>query len=263
MSLHNRFFFAFIVAAVLMFGGFSLAQGAAGWNNNGDIEHASVTQNVAGDIHVLGKIDGGSHVNLTSSGGSITIDGKIDGGSSAILNAAGDIRIGVAGGGGNEKIDGQSMVSAFSGGTITLGNKIDGGPTGPGSQVATAFHGRPFTVVFFRAQNGIDVGDKIDGGVFVALCTASGRIHVQGKIDNSGTKVYYWPSGSLVVDGGIQRGTVQADHQKACGGLGAVGFTGMPSFSLTNMAPSGSRATHGGSSTSGGGASTTPATSQP
>ncbi|GEM_PF-3292488 len=192
-----------------------------GWTNNGNIDHTTITQSVAGDIHVYGKIDGGSNVNLTSTNGSITIDGKIDGASRVILYAPnGDIHIGLVGAEGDKKIDGSSIVSAFSGGTITLGNKIDGG--------GAVGHVDEPTRVFFRAKNGIDIGDKIDGGVSVDLCTASGQIHVRDKIDNSNTRVWYWPQGALVADSGIQGGQVNPDQKRACQGPGIAGFPTYP-----------------------------------
>lgn len=210
MRLRNPAFFAVTVAVALMLSGFSSAQGASGWTNNGNIDHTDVTQNVAGDIHVEGKIDGGSVVNLTSTAGSITIDGKVDGGSNVTLKAAGDIRIGVVGGDGDKKIDGNSRVSATSGGGITLGNKIDGGAPNLVSH-------SQYSLVFFSANNGIDIGNKIDGGSWVKLCTVSGKIHIHDKIDNRFTEVWYWPNGSLIVDGGVHGGAmVTADHADAC-----------------------------------------------
>ncbi len=84
------------------------------------------------------------------------------------------------------------------------------------------------TRVFFRAKNGIDIGDKIDGGVSVNLCTASGQIHVRDKIDNSNTHVWYWPQGALVADSGIQGGQVNPDQKRVCQGLGLANFPTYP-----------------------------------
>lgn len=198
-----------LLSSVTVIGLVCQALGAQGWTNPGNIDHTHITQKVPGDIGVQGKIDGGSVVRLISTDGSITIDGKIDGGSSVNLHAARDIRIGVIGGEGDKKIDGNSIVVAFSGGRISLGGKIDGGSVSAGSI------GHSMTSVTFNAKKGIEIGGKIDGGSQVNLCTASGKIHIHDKIDNSATKVLFWPSGSLIVDGGIQRGTVSAD-QKAC-----------------------------------------------
>jgi hypothetical protein len=199
MRFPSRLWFAIIGVAALTLVTYSVAQGQAGWTNRGNIDHTNITQNVAGDIHVEGKIDGGSIVTLTSTAGSITIDGKIDSGSQVRLNAAGDIRIGQVGLPGDKKIDGGSIVLAIAGGQITLGNKIDGGSR-----------------VSMRAKNGISIGDKIDGSSVVKLCTTTGKIRIQGKIDQVLTEVDYWPSGSLIVGGGIQRGTVRANQQIAC-----------------------------------------------
>jgi pimeloyl-ACP methyl ester carboxylesterase len=153
----------------------------------GTIDHTTFEHTTDNDIHVTGKIDGGSTVKLISNHGSIVIDGKIDGGSKVELSAAGDVVIGVVGTDGDKKIDGGSVVSIVSGGSVRLGNKIDNGAT----------------VVSFRAKTGIDIGDKIDGGAKVRLRTDTGQIHVHGKIDNGSTRVQYWPGGGLVVDGGI------------------------------------------------------------
>jgi len=65
--------------------------------------------------------------------------------------------------------------------------------------------------VEFKAGTGIDIGDKIDGGVWVRLKTGSGNIHIHGKIDG-GSRVTYWPGDRLVVDGGVQRCTCTAHN---------------------------------------------------
>ena len=122
-----------------------------------------------GDILIQGKIDGGSTVTLVSNGGSVTIEGKIDGGSRATLTAANDVRIGVVGGDGDKKIDGGSNVDVNAGGSVSLGNKIDGGAT-------------------------------------ARLSTGAGTIHIHYKIDGGNTHVMFWPSDSLIVDGGIHGG---------------------------------------------------------
>jgi pimeloyl-ACP methyl ester carboxylesterase len=153
----------------------------------GTVDHQTLEYTTDDNIHLAGKIDGGSKVKLVSNHGSIIIDGKIDGGSQAELSAAGDVVIGVIGADGDKKIDGGSAVSVASGGSVRLGNKIDNGAT----------------IVSFSARSGIDIGDKIDGGAKVKLRTDTGKIHVHGKIDNGSTRVQYWPGGSLVVDGGI------------------------------------------------------------
>jgi len=156
----------------------------------GTVDHTTFEYTTDGDIHLAGKIDGGSTVKLVSNYGSIVIDGKIDGRSNVNLSAAGDVVIGVVGADGDKKIDGGSAVSVVSGGSVRLGNKIDNGAT----------------VVSFRARTGIDIGDKIDGGAKVKLRTDAGQIHVHGKIDHGSTRVQYWPGNSLVVDGGIHGG---------------------------------------------------------
>ncbi|MBV9028400.1 MAG: hypothetical protein JO311_07245 [Candidatus Eremiobacteraeota bacterium] len=230
MRLWTYSVFIMFVALGLVLGTRAAAQQGQcnGWTATADIDgNANVNQTVCGDIHVQGKIDGSSVVTLTSTTGSITIDGKIDNNSKVILNAARDIRIGVVGGDGDKKIDGGSWVSAFSGGSISLGNKIDGCPD------AAVFAWDPnhprCSAVFFRASNGIDIGNKIDGGVYVALCTANGGIHIHDKIDNGRTRVYYWPGGSLQVDGGQHGGSqVNTNQQTACQGLPVAPFPQYP-----------------------------------
>ena len=160
------------------------------WEFNGDVDHGARLDHVEqGDIHILGKIDGGSTVSLVSSTGSIVIDGKVDGASNVNLRAAGDIRIGLVGDPGDRKIDGGSHVDAIAGGMIGLGDKIDGQQTS----------------VDFSACNGIRIANKIDGGAQVRLSTASGLITVGDKIGNDATRVVFWPPHSLVVEAGIRR----------------------------------------------------------
>src|SRR5207244_6048936 len=107
---------------------------AMAWKNGdvGDIDGGAVINVIEhGDIHVVGKIDGGSNVILVSNRGSITIDGKVDGGSSVSLTAAGNIKIGADSSRHDDerKIDGNSHVDATAGGAISLGNKISGAHT--------------------------------------------------------------------------------------------------------------------------------------
>src|ERR1700730_9167223 len=92
----------------------------------GSIVGETVNHTEDGDIHITGKIDGGSNATLVSNQGSIIIDGKVDGGSTATLTATGVIRVGAAGSdAGEKKIDNNSIVSAHAGGDISVGNKID------------------------------------------------------------------------------------------------------------------------------------------
>ena len=154
-----------------------------------------------GDISVGNKIDQNSHVTLTSTGGSISIGGKIDGGSTVNLTAAGDIVIGEAGNSGDErKIDGNSNVVASAGGTIHLFNRIDGGSVS-----------NSHSTVDFKACRGITIDDKIDGGSVVRLAVHTGTIEIGDRIGGGGTKVSFWPAGSLHVENGIDsNGTATA-----------------------------------------------------
>ena len=122
-----------------------------------------------GDIHITGKIDGGSYAKLTSNHGSVIIDGKVDGGSTAILTAAHVIRIGAAGSDdGEKKIDGSSIVNANADGDISVGHKIDG------SSSAT----------LVSRLGSITIGGKIDHDSHVTL-TAAGNIRI-GESGNDG-----------------------------------------------------------------------------
>jgi len=151
---------------------------------------STVSAHAGGDITVGSKIDGYSTVTLQSDLGSISIGGKIDHDSHVTLKAAGNIRIGEAWNDGDErKIDGNSHVEALAGGTISLANKVDGG----------GLSGK-HSYVDFRACRGITIGDKIDGGSQVRLAVHHGSIEIGGKIGGGGTKVLYWPDGSLHVD---------------------------------------------------------------
>jgi hypothetical protein len=176
----------------------------------GDIDGGAVVNHTTDeDIHVTGKIDGGSTATLVSNRGSIVIDGKVDGGSTARLHAAKDIRIGVVGSDGDKKIDGGSQVTAKACGSIFLGNKIDGSSkvtANSGSRITLVNKIDGSSTVDFQACGRISIGDKIDGGSTVRLSVKSGTIEVQDKIDNGSTEVQFFPAGSLHVGTGIHGG---------------------------------------------------------
>jgi hypothetical protein len=122
-----------------------------------------------GDIHIEGKIDGGSNATLVSNHGSIIIDGKVDGGSTANLTAAHVSRIGAAGNDdGEKKIDGSSTVNAHADGDISVGHKIDDNSV----------------VTLVSRLGSITIGGKIDHDSRVAL-TAAGNIRI-GESGNDG-----------------------------------------------------------------------------
>lgn len=139
------------------------------------------------------KIDDNSIVTLTSLRGSVWVDGKIDNNCKVEITAARDVEIGRYGDPGDRKIDNNSDVTVQAGGRIILGNKIDNN-----------------SVVVFRACAGIEIKNRIDGGARVRFATQHGAIHVRDMISNPNTRVLFWPNGSLIVDGGIQGGSVEA-----------------------------------------------------
>jgi FAD/FMN-containing dehydrogenase len=168
-----------------------------------------------GDIHITGKIDGGSKATLTSTGGSIIIDGKVDGGSTANLTApVGVIRIGFAGNAdGEKKIDGGSVVVVRAGGDVSVGNKIDGAST----------------VDLASNLGSITIGGKIDHNSLVTL-TAAGNIRIgeagndgeQRKIDGN-SHVNARAGGTIHLFNKIDGGSLSGDHSvvdfRACRGI--------------------------------------------
>ena len=167
-----------------------------------------------GDIHITGKIDGGSHATLVSNHGSIIIDGKVDGGSTAALTAAQVIRIGAAGNDdGEKKIDGSSTVSAQGGGDISVGHKIDGSST----------------VNLTSGLGSITIGGKIDHNSNVTL-TAAGNIRIgesgndggERKIDGN-SHVNARAGGTIHLFNKIDGGSLSGDHSvvdfRACRGI--------------------------------------------
>jgi hypothetical protein len=156
---------------------------------------ATVVHSDSDDIHITGKIDGGSSATLTSTGGSIIIDGKVDGGSKVTLNAAKAIRIGFAGNDdGEKKIDGNSSVDAQAGEDISVGNKIDNNSNvNLVSNLGSITIGGKIdhdSVVHLTAAGDIRIGEagndgaerKIDGNSNVDA-RAGGTIHLFNKID--------------------------------------------------------------------------------
>ncbi len=141
------------------------------------------------DIHLEGKIDGRSALNLVSTTGSITIDGKIDGASSASLTAFGDIVIGTEDDPGGSKCDGRStLVATSSGGIVELKGKIDGNSN-----------------VRVEARGDISIGTtggsgdrKIDKDSNVRLTSLDGSVSIGGKIDNA-CKVEISAGGSVSI----------------------------------------------------------------
>lgn len=99
-----------------------------------------VVETYAGDL-VIDRIEAGSSVNLTSTGGSITVRRGIVGGSTVILTAAGDIHIGdqIAGGSRvslrssageifiEDEIGGASQVCVHAFGRVRVGARLSGG----------------------------------------------------------------------------------------------------------------------------------------
>ena len=167
-----------------------------------------------GDIHITGKIDGGSNAKLVSNHGSIIIDGKVDGGSTAILTAAHVIRIGAAGNDdGDKKIDGGSLVDAHADGDISVGHKIDGNSV----------------VTLVSRLGSITIGGKIDKDSIVAL-TAAGNIRIgesgndggERKIDGN-SRVDARAGGTIHLFNKIDGGSLSGKHSvvdfRACRGI--------------------------------------------
>lgn len=167
-----------------------------------------------GDIHITGKIDGGSSATLVSNHGSIIIDGKVDGGSTATLTAAGVIRIGAAGNDdGEKKIDGSSTVNAHAGGDISVGHKIDNNSN----------------VTLLSDLGSITIGGKIDQDSVVTL-TAAGNIRIgeagndgaERKIDGN-SRVVARAGGTIRLFNKIDGGSVSGKHSvvdfQACRGI--------------------------------------------
>jgi hypothetical protein len=135
------------------------------------VDHTESAAWPNGDIHITGKIDGGSNAKLVSVHGSIIIDGKVDGGSTANLTAAHVIRIGAAGSDdGEKKIDGSSTVNARADGDISVGHKIDNNSV----------------VTLVSRLGSITIGGKIDHDSRLAL-TAAGNIRI-GESGNDGAE---------------------------------------------------------------------------
>lgn len=154
-----------------------------------DLAGESINLVLDDDIHVQGKIDGGSQVSLTSRTGSITVDGKIDGSSSANLTAQGDIRIGATGDGGNRKIDGSSTATLTShAGRIRIDGKIDGS-----SHVTLSSEGE----IRIGAHGAAD-DRKIDGNSEVTANSLRGDVLIDGKIDNN-SKVQLSAAGDVEI----------------------------------------------------------------
>jgi hypothetical protein len=167
-----------------------------------------------GDIHITGKIDGGSNATLISKQGSIIIDGKVDGGSIATLTAAGVIRVGAAGNDdGEKKIDNNSTVSAHAGGDISIGHKIDDNST----------------VALESDLGSITIGGKIDHDSVVTL-TAAGNIRIgeagndggERKIDGN-SHVAARAGGTIRLFNKIDGGSISGKHSvvdfRACRGI--------------------------------------------
>ena len=167
-----------------------------------------------GDIHIAGKIDGGSSATLISNNGAIIIDGKVDGGSTANLTAAKVIRIGFAGNDdGEKKIDGGSHVTVQAGGDISVGHKIDGSST----------------VNLASDLGSITIGGKIDHNSQVTL-NAAGNIRIgesgndggERKIDGN-SHVDARAGGTIVLFNKIDGGSLSGDHSvvdfRACRGI--------------------------------------------
>ena len=184
------------------------------WTRGSIVGGEIVDHTEDGDIHITGKIDGGSSATLVSNHGGIIIDGKVDGGSTANLTAAKVIRIGFAGNDdGEKKIDGGSHVTVQAGGDITVGHKIDGSST----------------VSLTSDLGSITIGGKIDQNSQVTLRAAgnirigeSGNDGAERKIDGN-SHVDARAGGTIELFNKIDGGSVSGDHSvvdfRACRGI--------------------------------------------
>ena len=191
----------------------------------GTINGETVNHVDDGDIHITGKIDGGSDVTLVSNQGSIIIDGKVDGSSTVLLTAAGAIRIGAAGADGEEKkIDGSSTVEAHAGGDVSVGQRIDNNciVTLQSDLGSITIGGKidQDCVVTLQAAGNIRIGEtgndpderKIDGNSHV-MARAGGTIHLFSKIDGGSIShkhsvVDFRACYGITIDGKIDGGSV-------------------------------------------------------
>jgi hypothetical protein len=181
----------------------------------GSIDHGeTVNHTEVGDIHITGKIDGGSNATLVSTNGSIIIDGKVGGHSTVALTAKHVIRIGAAGNDdGEKKIDGGSTVSARADGDISVGHKIDNNSV----------------VTLVSNLGSITIGGKIDQNSHVTL-TAAGNIRI-GESGNDGAErkidgnshVDARAGGTIHLFNKIDGGSISGDHTvvdfRACRGI--------------------------------------------
>jgi FAD binding domain len=142
------------------------------WDSGGDIDGGVFVYHTDdGDIHVSGKIDGGSTVVLVSIHGSITVDDKVDGQSNVSLTAATQISVG-------GKIDQKSIVVLVcNNGPVTIGGKMD-----DHSSLSVMSSGD----ISLGVGAGLGGGDrKIDGSSTAVLVSNHGSITIGGKVDQN------------------------------------------------------------------------------
>jgi hypothetical protein len=184
------------------------------WDSGGDIDGGVFVYRVDdGDIHVSGKIDGGSTVVLVSLHGSITVDDKVDGQSNVSLTAASGISIG-------GKIDQKSIVGLVcSNGPVTIGGKMD-----DHSSLSVTSSGD----LSLGVGAGLGGGDrKIDGSSTAVLVSNHGSVTIGGKVDQNSHVV-------LVAQGDISIGVVAGGSDGKIDGNSHVDATSGGVISLGN-----------------------------
>jgi hypothetical protein len=175
------------------------------WIFSGNIDHDYTFKHVDNDdIHIIGKIDGGSTAVMVSNNGGITIDDKVDGGSNVSLTAHGNISIG-------HQIDGSSTVTLVSkAGTVTVGGDINGS-----------------SYLSIIADGDIHLAGKIDGSSTVVFVSNNGSIMIDGKVDGSS-------KATLTAAGDVRIGLVGGDGDKKIDGSSHVVATSGSAIFLGN-----------------------------
>jgi len=144
-----------------------------------------VTITAQGDVHLQGKVDGASRVEVISSVGSALVDGKVDGNSDVSLFAGMDAAIGFASSLGvdDRKVDGNSVVTVLARRDVTVGGHLS----------------KDKTFVDLVAGRSVSVGGSIHDGAHVRILSGPGlaTVTVADGVHDSNTSVTSWPPGAM------------------------------------------------------------------
>ena len=144
-----------------------------------------VTITAQGDVHLQGKVDGGSRVAIVSNVGSALVDGKVDANSDLSLFAGMDAAIGFGSSLGvdDRKVDGNSVVTAVARRDVTVGGHLS----------------KDKTFVDLVAGRSVSVGGEIHDGAHVRILSGPGpgTVTVGGGVHDSITSVTSWPPGAM------------------------------------------------------------------